>query len=61
MTFHAIAGLMLIVWICDLSVWKRPIQPSSYSVVRPNGTLMPRPNVQSLLIGTDRYMFGTKL
>ena len=52
---------MLIVWICDFKAWNRPIQPSSYSVVRPNGTLMPSPNVQSLAIGTETYMFGTKL
>src|SRR5947209_11067906 len=53
-------GLTLIVWISDLIAWKRPSQSESYSVLSPNGTLMPRPNDHLSVNGTPRYMFGTK-
>lgn len=34
---------MLIVLISNLFEWYWPAQPSSYSVMRPNGAPMPRP------------------
>jgi hypothetical protein len=45
--FHATPGLTLIVRMLDLIAWKRPIQPSSYSVTRPNGEFTPSPTDQS--------------
>src|SRR5690606_16376234 len=47
LTFHAMLGFRLIACTSDSIAWKRPTQPASHSVPRPNGTLTPRPT-QSL-------------
>jgi hypothetical protein len=58
-TFHAMEGLMLTVSTSDLIAWKRPTQPESYSVVRPNGAPTPIPAQTSGVSCHDRYPPGT--
>ena len=60
LAFHDTAGLTLIVLISDLSPWKRPIQPLSYSVTSPKGAFTPTPTDHCLSSGIVRYRFGTK-
>src|SRR5678815_4138703 len=52
-------GLMLSVFTSDLIPWNCPIQPESYSVLRPNGTLMPRPMLHAGLRLIAANRFGT--
>jgi hypothetical protein len=57
--FQDTAGFTLTVWMLDRIAWKRPIQPSSYSVTRPNGAVTPSPIDHSASIGITAYRFGT--
>src|SRR5574337_57748 len=43
----------------DLIAWKRPIQPLSYSVTRPQGAVSPTPAETVGLIGIAKYRLGT--
>src|SRR5262245_23529403 len=50
---------MLTVCTSDLMPWKRPIHAGSYSVFRPNGTLMPTPKFQRSPKSMAKNALGT--
>ena len=52
--FQETAGLKFIVLMLDLMAWKRPIQPVSYSVTRPQGPFRPTPADHASLIGITK-------